>query len=205
MARRYFRIGDIFPHDNAVSQFLTGLCKVVNDITLTARHMESHMGPTGEAPEDQPGVNLSYLYRLSTIYREATGFLWQSLDDPQVASFLNELSSGGQQRLQALKESFAPWDDSFVREKVKPIRDTASHYKQMALSSLETDLVSVSDELSWIELGAGTGTWYEFAERRESPGHLLSAQCADRPPDPASIPTCTEIVIVVAGAGGSRQ
>ncbi len=164
MERRYFRIGDVFPHDHAVSQFLTGLCMAVNDITLTLRHMEAHIAEGGEPPDDQPGVNLSYLYRLCVIYREAAGLLWRSLDDPQVASFLNELSPTGRQHLAAAKESFSSWSDSFVRDKVKPIRDATSHYKQMALDNMGPRLEIVADERSWIELGVGTDTWYEFAE-----------------------------------------
>ena len=163
-ARYYFRIGDVFPHDDAVSQFLTGLCMAVNDITLTMRQMESHVGGSREAAGDQPGVNLSYLYRLAAVYREAAGLLWQSLDDPEVGSFVNDLSPKGHQHLEAVKESFASWDRSFVKDKVKPIRDATSHYKQMALGDMGPYLKSVSDERSWIELGAGTGTWYEFAE-----------------------------------------
>ena len=174
MERRYFRIGDVFPHDHPVSQFLTGLCMAVNDMTLTLRHMEAHMAQSGEPPDDQPGVNLSYLYRLCVIYREAAGLLWQSLDDPQVASFLNELSPAGHRHLAAAKESFSSWNDSFVKDKVKPIRDATSHYKHMALDDMGPRLEIVSDERSWIEFGRGTDTWYEFAEAVFKT-HLLEA------------------------------
>ncbi len=80
----------------------------VADITLTIRHMEAHMGRSREAPEHQPGVNLSSLYRLSATSREAAGLLWKSFDDPQVDSFLNDLSPGGRQHLAAVEESLEP-------------------------------------------------------------------------------------------------
>ena len=163
MVRLQFRIGDVFPHDNTVSQFLTGLCMAVNDLTQTMRHMEDHMGRRRGAPEDQPGLNLSYLYRLTTIYREAAALLGKSLDNRQVAVFLTNLSPEGHQHLEAVKASIASWEKSFVKNRVKPIRDAASHYKQMALSDMEPLLKAASDERSCLLLGAGTGTWYEFA------------------------------------------
>ena len=53
MARVNFRIGDVFPHEDVVSQFLTGLCMVVNDVTLTMRQMDR----IRDTREGQSGVN----------------------------------------------------------------------------------------------------------------------------------------------------
>ena len=87
---------------------------------------------------------------------------------------LRELSPAGHRHLAAAKESFSSWNDSFVKDKVKPIRDATSHYKHMALDDMGPRLEIMSDERSWIEFGRGTDTWYEFAEAVFKT-HLLEA------------------------------
>ena len=98
-----------------VSQFVSGLCIVVNDLTLTVHHMEAHQSRSYETPGDQPGTNLSYLYRLCAIYREATSFLQESLENQEVSSFLSDLSSEGCKKLEVVKESFTPGRDRSSR------------------------------------------------------------------------------------------
>ena len=159
-----FRIGDVFPHDDVLSQFVSGLCIVVNDITLTVRHMEAHGSWSRETPGDQPGVNLSYLYRLCAVYREAASFLGLSLKKPEVDSFLSDLSPEGCKQLEVVKESFTPPEGSFVEGKVRRVRNAASHYRDMSPGKMRPYLEGASDERSWIEVGEeGTSIWYEFA------------------------------------------
>jgi hypothetical protein len=96
-----FRIGDVFPADAAVSQFLTGLCLVVNDVTLVFRHMDRIY----ETPEGKSRVNTYYLYQTCAYFREAAHFLQGSLENDDVRTFLAGLSPDGATHLETLKRS----------------------------------------------------------------------------------------------------
>ena len=162
MARLHFRIGDVFPHEDVVSEFLTGLCMVVNDVTLTMRHMDR----TYETPGGQSGVNTYYLYLTCAYYREAAKFLAKRLKDAAVASFLEDLPPNGRAQLETVKESFTPWDASFVRDVLIPVRNVVFHYTPRSPSEMQSCLERVSDGKSHIELGEGTylDTRYAFAD-----------------------------------------
>ena len=162
MAGVSFRIGDVFPHEDVVSQFLTGLCMVVNDVTLTMRHMDG----IRETPEGQSGVNTYYLYLTCAYYREAAHFLKLGLNNAEVASFLDDLSPEGRVHLETVKDSFTPWEGSFVRDVLRPVRNVVFHYTPMSVGRMRPYLESASDEISRIEMGEGTylETRYEFAD-----------------------------------------
>ena len=157
-----FRIGNVFPHDDAVSQFMTGLCIVVNDVTLMLRHMDR----IEDSPEGQSGVFTYYLYLTCAFLREAAHFLEKGLKDADVASFLDDLSDDGRVHLETVKDSFAPWQTSFVKQVLKPVRDVVFHYTPMSLDGIRPHLEGASDEISGIEMGEGTylETRYEFAD-----------------------------------------
>ena len=99
-----FRIGDVFPPDDAVSQFLTGLCLVVNDVTLVMRHMDR----IKETPEGKSRINTYYLYLTCAYYREAARFLQMWLDNEEVEEFLRSLTPAGQDHLNTVRSSFTP-------------------------------------------------------------------------------------------------
>ena len=82
-----FRIGDVFPPGDAVSQFLIGLCMAVNDVALLVRRLEQ----IHDTPEGQSGESAYYLYLTCAYYREAAKFLQHRLEDAEVASFLPSL------------------------------------------------------------------------------------------------------------------
>jgi hypothetical protein len=157
-----FRIGDVFPSDDAVSQFLTGLCLVVNDVTLVFRHMDR----IHETPEGMSRVNTYYLYQTCAYYREAAHFLQQSLKDSEVERFLAGLSADGLVRLEILKDSFTPWEGSFVHRNLKPIRDVVFHYKPLSLDGIAPFLAKASADEASIEFGEGRylDTRYDFAD-----------------------------------------
>lgn len=162
MAGINFRIGDVFPHDDVVSQFLTGLCLVVNDVTLTMRQMDQ----IRDTQQGQSGVHTYYLYLTCAYYREAAHFLELGLGNAEVASFLAKLSPDGRDQLETVKHSFTPWTGSFVKDKLKPIRDVVFHYRPLSLDHMRPYLESASNEESHIELGQGSylETRYEFAD-----------------------------------------
>ena len=162
MAGVNFRIGDVFPHEDVVSQFLTGLCMVVNDVTLTMRQMDR----IRDTREGQSGVNTYYLYLTCAYYREAAHFLELGLKNAEVTSFLADLSPDGRDHLKTVTDSFTPWNGSFVKDKLKPIRNVVFHYKPLSLDRMRPYLKSASGEESHIELGQGTylETRYEFAD-----------------------------------------
>ncbi len=157
-----FRIGDVFPPDDAVSQFLTGLCLIVNDVTLVMRHMH-HITDT---PEGKSRVNTYHLYLTCAYYREAAHFLQMGLDNEEVEEFLRSLTPAGQDHLNTVRSSFTPWEGSFVQRKLKPIRDLVFHYKPLSLDLIAPHLGKASDDASSIEMGGGTylDTRYEFAD-----------------------------------------
>ena len=101
MAGVNFRIGDVFPHEDVVSQFLTGLCMVVNDVTLTMRQMDR----IRDTREGQSGVNTYYLYLTCAYYREAAHFLELGLKNAEVTSFLADLSPDGRDHLKTVTDS----------------------------------------------------------------------------------------------------
>ena len=82
-----FRIGDVFPPGDTVSQFLIGLCMAVNDVALLVRRLEQ----IHDTPEGQSGESAYYLYLTCAYYREAAKFLQHRLEDAEVASFLPSL------------------------------------------------------------------------------------------------------------------
>ena len=152
MAGVNFRIGDAFPHEDVVSQFLTGLCMVVNDVTLTMRQMHR----IHDTREGQSGVNTYYLYLTCAYYREAAHFLELGLKNAEVTSFLADLSPDNRDHLATVTNSFTPWNGSFVKDKLKPIRDVVFHYKPLSLDRMRPYLESASAEESHIELGQGS-------------------------------------------------
>ena len=157
-----FRIGDVFPPDDAVSQFLTGLCLVVNDVMLVTRHMDRIY----ETPEGRSRVNTYYLYLTCAYYREAAHFLQMGFDNEEVEEFLRLLTPAGQGHLNTVRSSFTPWEDSFVERNLKPIRDVVFHYKTLPLNVIGRLLGKASDDASSIEMGGGSylEKRYEFAD-----------------------------------------
>ena len=158
--RMCFRFADVFPPEDAVSQFLVGLCMAVNDVTLSIKNdvALSEHGTAGEG-------NYS-LYLMCAYYREAAKFLHLWLEDEQVAAFLEDLSPDHHKRLAKLRKSFTPWNGSFVQDSVKPVRDVVFHYTTISPSTLRTCLERASDRRVDIELGAGTyrDSRYSFAD-----------------------------------------
>ena len=159
MAGVSFRIGDVFPHDDAVSQFLIGLCMAVNDVTLIMRRME-HIYDT---PEGQSGESTYYFYLTCAYYREATRFLENRFEDPEVASFLEDLPPEGRAQLEKVKASFTPWDGSFVKDVLLPVRNVVFHYTPRRPSEMQSCLERLSDGKSHIEMGAGTHLEMRYA------------------------------------------
>ena len=162
MAGIRFRIGDVFPHEDIVSQFLTGLCLAINDITMVMRNLSNTLEPS----EDRYNENLYNLYLLCAYYREAAHFLAKGLNILEVSAFLDDLSQESREKLETIKDSFTPWEGSFVKDKLKPIRDVVFHYTPMSLDRIRPHLESASNESSDIEMGDGTyqETRYKFAD-----------------------------------------
>lgn len=141
-----------------MSQFLVGLCMAANDLTLLVRRVE-------QVPEGNTGESNYYLYLLCSYYREATKYVHGWLSDAEISAFLDDLSPQGREHMDKVIESFAPWDDSFVKNDLKPVRNIIFHYTRNP-SDMQSCLERVSDIRSHIELGDGTyfETRYGFSD-----------------------------------------
>ncbi|MCZ0936606.1 MAG: hypothetical protein OXJ54_15715 [Gemmatimonadetes bacterium] len=158
--RMCFRFADVFPPEDAVSQFLVGLCMAINDVTLSIKLQGAllEQGTEGES-------NYS-LYLMCAYYREAAKFLDDWLEKEPVSAFLGDLSPEDHRRLDRLRKSFTPWSGSFVEKSVKPVRDVVFHYTTISSSTLRTRLERASDHRVDIEMGSGTyqESRYGFAD-----------------------------------------
>ena len=81
-----------------------------------------------DTPEGQSGESTYYFYLTCAYYREATRFLENRFEDPGVASFLEDLPPEGRAQLEKVKASFTPWDGSFVKDVLLPVRNVVFHY-----------------------------------------------------------------------------
>jgi hypothetical protein len=160
--RAHFRIGDVLPVKMVVAQFLTGLAIIINDVTLVASHMlELH-----DRADRESGLNTYYLYLTCAYYREAAKYLDRMIDVPEVSSFLERLSPDGRTHLALLRDSVRPWDTSFVKEKLEPVRNFVFHYTPFQPKELAPNLAAAADIESWIEMGSGSyvENRYAFAD-----------------------------------------
>jgi len=160
--RAKFRIGDVFPAEDRVAQFLVGLCMAMNDVTLVFQQMDR----LSDTPRAASRENTYYMYLACAYYREAAYFLELGLADGEVTAFLDGLSGHGKAELERVRASFSPWEGSYVATRLKPIRDVLFHYKPWALERIEPYLRRAAHDLSAIEMGGGryVDHRYEFAD-----------------------------------------
>ncbi len=65
-------------------------------------------------------------------YREAIKFIQKSLEKKDVKEFMGLLRKEAQDLFIKIRESYAPWNGSFVERVAKPIRDDLFHYPNVS-------------------------------------------------------------------------
>lgn len=139
-----FRIGDVFSSDDPVAGWITGLAMAQNDIVF-ANSMYLQI----ENEEPLKGERV-YLVRLSASHiREALEFLRKWDPVHEVGQFRESLSAEAKESYEWLHSLWEPWEPSFLRDYLAPMRNQVFHYSKLptevasALSKAENVMSSI--------------------------------------------------------------
>jgi hypothetical protein len=115
----------LFSDKTLLPNWICSLAQIANDLGITNMVLEEKMGddPNNESPE------VSYYFALACSHlREATKYLFDTLELPEVKDFVAELDTPAQDNLVAIKSTYEPWENSFIQTVAMPIRNSVFHY-----------------------------------------------------------------------------
>lgn len=137
-----FVLGNAFPSNNMLSKWIVCFSIILNDLILSNNYMIEEFKKSGNNPS-AAGI---YFFRLTcSHFREAIKYLKDTSTYQEVINFLNKIDPEIQKNLIELKALYEPWENSFLKEKIKPIRDKSFHYP--SLNEGEVKLTNILEEL----------------------------------------------------------
>lgn len=137
-----FVLGNAFPSDNILSKWIVGFSIILNDLILANNYMIQEF----EKISNKPSAEGSYFFRLTcSHFREAIKYINDTITYQEVIDFLNKMDPETKNNLTKLKTLYEPWENSFLKDKIKPIRDKSFHYP--SLKEDEVKLTNILEEL----------------------------------------------------------
>lgn len=129
MVRCTFRIGDVFPADDVVARFVTGLGMIVNDWHRSMKFMSDSL----EAPADGEGVRMMMFRQQVSFLHEAAKFVTDARHhNVDVESFVASLESTARGQLVAAMAT-ASESDQWLEDH----RNVTFHYPKVVQSAHE--------------------------------------------------------------------
>jgi len=147
------------PPDSIISNWISILGLITNDLSLTNKNLinEFQRNPKKGTPETP-----YYLWLTCTHYREATKFLNESVKIPEISLFIDSLPESIKEQYENVQKVYNPYDGSFAKTVIKPIRDTFIHYPKLTTidwASLWSDLKTEEGELHQRGGAIGDSRW----------------------------------------------
>jgi hypothetical protein len=140
-----FTVGDAFPADSKIAQWVAVLALVSNDLIFTTKHFDAAYL---RAHPDQRTDTVYFAWLALSHFAEANKILRLPLDDPEIGTFIDSLDPSVRALYDEIHPAFEPWKDSFT-ESILKLRNTIWHYpkpgKEMekALRDLESKESSI--------------------------------------------------------------
>lgn len=145
-SRYRFRIGDLFPADNALARWMVILSAGLNDVVLVNGWLLDGL------ESDAPSRENLYRVRLSSMHvLELATYIKDSGADPDVAAFMATLDPKGQQDLATINGLFS---GNPLRSRLEPARHQFAHYVTLDKKVTAKALTTLADKVG--ELTAGT-------------------------------------------------
>ena len=121
----HFTFGDAFPESSPLPNWVAGLALVSNDLV----HTNDHLLSLYERTDGDHSPEISYYFWLTcSHFREAAKLLGDALDQDEISEFVAGLSKTAKKRLSEVRETFEPWEGSFVKRVAGPLRNSFFHY-----------------------------------------------------------------------------
>lgn len=142
-----FRIGQAFPSGSPVARWITGLTLIGNDLVHTISALADEYSKPGEqlSPE-----GVYYFAVAAAQLREAVKFLKNGASSADVSAFISALPLEVQERWSLIYHSFEPWDGSFAKTVLVPLRNVLFHYPPATSSEWDGVLSRLADHESGI-------------------------------------------------------
>ncbi|MDT0121641.1 hypothetical protein Q9R46_03245 [Paenibacillus sp. RRE4] len=119
-----FRLKNMFIPGDKISEWILKLSLIRNDLFYIHRSLIDYLDGTKKHTNGE----FIYYFRLAAShYREAAKFIVKN-NFPQKDAFIDSLSDEAKYNYKLIIDSCTPWETSFVRRIVKPIRDSFFHY-----------------------------------------------------------------------------
>lgn len=120
-----FKIKNMFSPNDILSLWIIKISMIRNDLYYVHKSLTS----IAEANKQLQNGEMNYFFRLApSHYREAVKFIDDHKKERKIQSFIDLLDSKSIENYKKLLESCTPWEGSFVKDIVKPIRDNFFHY-----------------------------------------------------------------------------
>lgn len=154
-----FRLGVAFPADSTLARWVAWLSLVADDLTHANVVLARELASSSSRPSPE---GVFYFWLACAQFREAAKLLQDGYECPQVREFIVQLPVDARQRWEQVRASFEPWDGSFVKRVMKPIRDGLFHYP---LASGQ-EARRILDGLAPLDTGVRHGAQEQIADIR---------------------------------------
>jgi hypothetical protein len=150
-----FRIGDVFPADDAVARFVLTLAMFGNDLK---RSVDMFGDPDDDDPEAR-GRRLMLVRYQAAMFFEIVVFVRNAVRQDDVRAFVDALPATAARSFERMTESnrlLNPW--------LKEHRDVTFHYAKTIEEALRAALDRCADTVSMIRTGDDVGLGLPFAD-----------------------------------------
>jgi hypothetical protein len=158
-----FDFSQYFQTSPLISVWVSSLAQFANDINTSNGQLLLLM----EGFPTRPSPEVVYYFALTCAHlREGVKFIQSTIQDEEVILFIAELEDDNKAQLENIKISYEPWETSFIRRVVKPMRDSFFHYAEPKGSSWNEVMDGLKGERGEIQLkGKGLeGIRFVFAD-----------------------------------------
>lgn len=120
-----FKIKNMFNPNDVLSLWIIKISMIRNDLFYVHKSLTS----IAEVNNELQNGEMNYFFRLAAShYREAVKFIDEYKNEKKIQRFVDSLDSKSIENYKKLLESCTPWNASFVKKTLKPIRDNFFHY-----------------------------------------------------------------------------
>ncbi|WP_219836949.1 hypothetical protein [Paenibacillus sp. R14(2021)] len=118
-----FKFKEVFNPQEVLSQWIIKLSMARNDFL----YVHNRLFELSDK-KDKAGENFYYFRIALSHYREAIKYIDKHKEKKKIIEFISILDKKTKDDYRKLIESCSPWDGSFVKEKILPVRNNLFHY-----------------------------------------------------------------------------
>jgi hypothetical protein len=157
-----FQLGDFFPENNVVGRWTIVLSIIMNDLILSCKLLTD-----SEQSDALATAKRFYYFRLGCSHlREAIKWLFDTSVNSDIKEFIESFNEETSIHFQKIKCLSVPFEGSFAKKILKPVRDNFFHYPKLdnrtlhdALKGLRAHQMAVS-----FETGSLSDTRFLYAD-----------------------------------------